>query len=613
MIWIRLIAAGAVLSVVGCAGNDCTEIPGSKQGAGFCHIPDDGQAGKPAQRPDAGMRWPVAGQVPVGRPAGAGGSGGSGGAAGRDPAQMVSGCGNGIQELGEGCDGASCPVECDTGNACYVGALTGSSETCDAKCKLTEIVACKSGDGCCPNSCSHETDTDCSSTCGDGKLDPDETCEAGTSKPCPESCDDGDVCTTDVTTGTGMQCSAACAHMALLASKAKDGCCPTGANITVDPDCKAECGDGVISAGETCDTASYTGCPSSCDDGDGCTKDSLTGTADKCNVRCTHEPIEGNENDDGCCMTGATEDEDNDCKIECYDAADCDGESECKAATCTSNKCGARAKTGDCDGGNGTCQVDGTCKAKARCGDGKVDPGEKCDGNCPACDDKNPCTMDSATGTADACSLVCSHAKVAAGSNCGGSNRCDAAGACKAPACGDGTVDSGELCDGNCPAVCPMSTAECSTNTLKGSASSCSAQCETVQSEMGLVCGTGNKQARGACTGTATGCMFNNWYRPCYNDGGCFGSLFCLDYQCKMKCSSDAECGAPAVGARGRCVSGSCERRCNADNECAPGQICQTPGNNGMCRPKPCNVSGSDCPQGMQCLNSNGGPFMCLP
>ena len=42
--------------------------------------------------------------------------------------------------------------------------------------------------------------------------------------------------------------------------------------------------------------------------------------------------------------------------------------------------------------------------------------------------------------------------------------------------CGDGVVDAGEACDGNCPTSC-HDTDECTTDTLVGSAANCSAQC----------------------------------------------------------------------------------------------------------------------------------------
>jgi cysteine-rich repeat protein len=75
-----------------------------------------------------------------------------------------------------------------------------------------------------------------------------------------------------------------------------------------------------------------------------------------------------------------------------------------------------------------------------KCGNGKLDTGEKCDpkiskgktGYCPAsdteCDDDNVCTTDTVTGTSTDCSAACSNAAFT-------------------PCCGNGTVESGEECD----------------------------------------------------------------------------------------------------------------------------------------------------------------------
>lgn len=47
------------------------------------------------------------------------------------------------------------------------------------------------------------------------------------------------------------------------------------------------------------------------------------------------------------------------------------------------------------------------------CGDGKVDAGEVCDGNCPTdCDDGDPCTADTMSGQVNHCDVKCSHAAV---------------------------------------------------------------------------------------------------------------------------------------------------------------------------------------------------------
>jgi hypothetical protein len=75
-----------------------------------------------------------------------------------------------------------------------------------------------------------------------------------------------------------------------------------------------------------------------------------------------------------------------------------------------------------------------------KCGNGTVDPGEACDGNCPAsCDDSNACTADALTGSAVACTEACTHSTI---TSC---------------ASGDGCCPSGcsASADDDCPVVPP--------------------------------------------------------------------------------------------------------------------------------------------------------------
>jgi hypothetical protein len=71
-------------------------------------------------------------------------------------------------------------------------------------------------------------------TCGNGQLDPGETCDPPSS--CLTTCDDADACTTDVLTGSSGQCNVACSHTAVTACVA-DGCCPAGCSSLNDSDC----------------------------------------------------------------------------------------------------------------------------------------------------------------------------------------------------------------------------------------------------------------------------------------------------------------------------------------------------------------------------------------
>lgn len=390
------------------------------------------------------------------------------------------------------------------------------------------------------------------STCGNGLLDPGEACDFD----CPIACESENKCLVGRLEGSADECSAACKFDRVTVCASGDGCCPDGCTSADDTDCSPTCGNGIVEALETCDGD----CPS-CDDGDACTVDTRTGSADQCSLACMHEPARASRTNDGCCPMGATAATDVDCE--------------------------------------------------PRCGDGVVSAAETCDGQCPtSCDDGNPCTADSRTGSSSTCDVTCSHAPMAAGSSCGSGMRCDDSGMCRAPMCGDGVVDNGERCDGNCPTSCEAATEACRVNELRGS--NCSRRCEMVDAPMGTVCGS---DARGACT-TGGDCMNNNWYRPCLTDEGCFGSLHCLDGQCKMECESDSECGAPASGARGKCIDGYCERRCTGDSGCADGQMCIIPPStsSGVCRPKRCTLA-AECPDNMSCwlIEGTDGMRQCLP
>jgi hypothetical protein len=213
-------------------------------------------------------------------------------------------CGNGIDEPGETCDG-NCPKSCDDGIACTLDVMTGSAANSSATSPRTTDTACVDGDGCCPAGCNALTDKDCSASCGNGIVEPGETCDGN----CPTSCDDHDACTFDALTGSAANCSAACSHSPITACVSGDGCCPAGCNANDDKDCAPTCGNGIVEPGESCDG----NCPTSCDDGDACTTDSLTGDAAHCTAVCTHTPTTSCGPADGCCPLGCSSDADPDC------------------------------------------------------------------------------------------------------------------------------------------------------------------------------------------------------------------------------------------------------------------------------------------------------------
>jgi hypothetical protein len=293
-------------------------------------------------------------------------------------------CGNGVLEPGELCDlgiasgAGACPLTCSDGLSCTADALVGAG-TCAAMCTATPITAPVDGDGCCPPGATPATDDDCQPTCGNGTLDPGETCDlAITAGPgrCPTVCTDGMVCTTDALANPGT-CTAACAFTPITTPRSGDGCCPPGATSATDSDCLPGCGNGVVDPGETCDTAILAGpgrCATSCDDGMVCTTNTLL-NGGTCTATCSFPPIVTPAPGDGCCPVGANATTDNDCP--------------------------------------------------AVCGNGVVEPGETCDrtiavglpGACPnACSDGLACTRDTLTGPGT-CAAACTFTPITTPAN----------------------------------------------------------------------------------------------------------------------------------------------------------------------------------------------------
>lgn len=142
-------------------------------------------------------------------------------------------CDNGVIDAGETCDPpSSCPTACDDGDACTDDSLSGSAESCNALCTHEAVTACVGGDGCCPSSCDGTNDDDCAE-CGNDLVESGETCDPPSS--CP-SCDDGDACTTDTSSGEAASCNLVCENTPVTECTSGDGCCPSGCDGQ-DDDC----------------------------------------------------------------------------------------------------------------------------------------------------------------------------------------------------------------------------------------------------------------------------------------------------------------------------------------------------------------------------------------
>lgn len=152
-------------------------------------------------------------------------------------------CGNGVTEPPtETCD-ANCPESC-TQQGCNLVKLENPG-TCQAKCVATgdQQTQCISDDGCCPAGCTSDKDNDCAPpTCGNGKLDPGETCDFN-DKEHPCTCPASDACFG--TTGAAGTCNLVCNQpITKCVAKTNDACCPLAdkdgseCRARTDADCK---------------------------------------------------------------------------------------------------------------------------------------------------------------------------------------------------------------------------------------------------------------------------------------------------------------------------------------------------------------------------------------
>jgi hypothetical protein len=548
----------------------------------------------------------VLGRVPPGEQGGQGG--GRADAPARGDGESGGTCGNGKRELGETCDPpSSCPSSCPQ-MGCETFELAGSPSTCNARCEPRgRQTACKSGDKCCPAGCSGDKDDDCNCVCGNGTVEKEcgETCDPASS--CPTTCPArGCMLRRMVEAGT---CRATCVDDRPQTTCVNgDECCPPGCNANNDTDCKPTCGNEVVEADETCDPSSQCTvlCPNL-----GCTLQKVAGAASSCNTRCIDAGKQTTcAAGDSCCPPGCTTANDADCACTCgnrvVEAAcgeTCDPLSSCPAS-CPPVGCQLRRLVNA-----GTCQAqcvddrlqsechnaDGCCPAgcnanndddcKARCGNAAREAGETCDppSSCPTTCPWMGCTKRKLEGAASACTARCSddgtqttcaHGDGCCPPGCNSTNDNDCA-----ARCGNGVMEAGEKCDGNCPTSCPAQG--CQRRTLQGDPAQCTAEC--VNTTLITGCASGDGCCPGGCTSVNDGeCMCqcgNGVVEPACSekcDGNCPTSCPPMGCQLRMLSGSPGSCTAECVnaGTRTTCASndGCCPSGCNAnnDNDCAP-------------------------------------------
>lgn len=249
----------------------------------------------------------------------------------------------------------------------------------------------------------------------------------------------------------------------------------------------------VASCSGSCEWTAITACLS----GDGCCPSGCTGDQDEdCNSVCGNGQVESGETCDG------------DCPTACDDGDACTTlQLQGAAATCNA-QCVTESQVTACVGGDGCCPTgctaDEDIDCSATCGNSTVEPGEICDGNCPtACDDGDACTVEVLQGSAGNCDAECAVSETISAcvnedgccpAACNESNDSD----CSAM-CGNAVVETGETCDGNCPTACDDGNS-CTVNALQGAAASCDAMC--VVSSTITACVNGDGCCPSACNNT---------------------------------------------------------------------------------------------------------------
>lgn len=186
------------------------------------------------------------------------------------------------------------------------------------------------------------------------------------------------------------------------------------------------CGDGQVTGVEKCDISIEPGkpgaCPTECPDLGICTHRELNGMG-SCQAECVvlQASCKGG---DGCCPAGCNHGMDSDCSASCHDGV-------------------VQSDKGE------TCEPDSTtspCKTAADC------------------DDKNPCTVDTFTGSPENCNADCGVPEpitaLKDGDGCCPENADNNTDKDCAIRCGNGVREMGEVCDGGigCSADCKSSS-----------------------------------------------------------------------------------------------------------------------------------------------------------
>src|SRR5437867_3061103 len=396
------------------------------------------------------------------------------------------GCGNGIVDPGEQCDGGPC---------------------CSATCTfLPATTVCRPAAG----------DCDVAETCTGASA----ACPADTSKAAGTPCaDDGNPCTLDLCDGARTTCQhpagnagAVCRPAASLCDLAEDcdgasAACPPDGFAPSSFQCRAAAGvcDGAEFCpgnGPTCTADSVrpagTACP---DDGNACTLDQCDGTG----VTRQHPPASAGT---VCRPAAAPRDV---AEVCAGTGRQCPGDSFLSAATECRPAAGACDVAEFCSGNGPTCPLDAKLPNGSLCSDGSLcTTGDTCkagvcSGTPVACPASDQCHL---AGTCDPATGTCSSPVAANGTACNDGNACTAGDTCQAGTCTGTAVTCPASDQCHLAGTCDPATGSCS-NPVAANGTICND---------GNACTTGDTCQAGMCAGTPVLCTARD---QCHGVGTC--------------------------------------------------------------------------------------------
>jgi hypothetical protein len=243
------------------------------------------------------------------------------------------------------------------------------------------------------------------------------------------------------------------------------------------------------------------------------------------------------------------------------------GSSAANAATgATSGSGGANPATGSGGSmtagrmGSGTAGTDGAAGVNSQaapiCGNGKVESGETCDGNCPTqqtCTAPDPCLKPMLVGAAASCTAECTTMPI---TKCAADDQCCPDGCTSvndsdcSPSCGNKTMEQGETCDP--PASCPTTCDDgdpCTTDMKTGSPAQCNIKC----SHMPVVA---PKNGDGCCPHDANANNDNDCSAKCGNGVTENGETCDPPGSCPTSCDDGDPCTMdPMAGSASNCTA----------------------------------------------------------